>query len=79
MATVQPIVEDASAFVQREYSAAAKRALARKPVLFINNEWVPSTHGATLVFLCAVSKAASRVYQRAGFRPCGSLVEYTRE
>jgi ribosomal protein S18 acetylase RimI-like enzyme len=36
-------------------------------------------HGATLVFLCAVSKAASRVYQRAGFRPCGSLVEYTRE
>ena len=37
------------------------------------------THGAALVFLCAVSEEASRVYQRAGFRPCGSLVEYTRE
>ncbi|HEY6823438.1 MAG TPA: aldehyde dehydrogenase family protein, partial [Steroidobacteraceae bacterium] len=49
MATVQPIVEDSSSFVQREYSPAAKRALARKPALFINNEWVSSTHGATLV------------------------------
>src|SRR5499427_6306422 len=49
MATVQPIVEDRSDFVQRDYSPAAKRALARKPALFINNEWVPSTHGATLV------------------------------
>jgi phenylacetaldehyde dehydrogenase len=48
MATVQPIVEDSSSFVQREYSPAAKRALARKPALFINNEWVSSTHGATL-------------------------------
>jgi ribosomal protein S18 acetylase RimI-like enzyme len=36
-------------------------------------------HGATLVFLCAVSEEAGRVYQRAGFRPCGLLVEYTRE
>jgi phenylacetaldehyde dehydrogenase len=49
MATVQPIVEDTRSFVQREYSAAAKRALARKPALFINNEWVASSHGATLV------------------------------
>jgi len=49
MATVQPIIEDSSSFVQREYSPAAKRALARKPALFINNEWVSSTHGATLV------------------------------
>src|SRR5215468_5819919 len=49
MATVQPIVEDRNSFVQREYSAAAKRALARKPALFINNEWVSSTHGATLI------------------------------
>jgi phenylacetaldehyde dehydrogenase len=48
MATVQPIVQDSSSFVQREYSAAAKRALARKPALFINNEWVASSHGATL-------------------------------
>jgi ribosomal protein S18 acetylase RimI-like enzyme len=37
------------------------------------------TYGATLVFLCAVSEEASRVYQRVGFRPCGSLVEYTRQ
>ena len=29
---------------QREYSAAAKAALARKPALFINNEWVSSSH-----------------------------------
>src|SRR5499427_467366 len=49
MATVQPIVEDSSSFVQREYSPAAKRALARKPALFINNEWVASSHGATIV------------------------------
>jgi ribosomal protein S18 acetylase RimI-like enzyme len=37
------------------------------------------THGATLVFLCAVSEEASRVYQRAGFRPGATLIEYTRE
>jgi len=49
MATVQPSVEDSGSFVQREYSPAAKRALARKPALFINNEWVASTHGATLI------------------------------
>jgi ribosomal protein S18 acetylase RimI-like enzyme len=36
-------------------------------------------HGATLVFLCAVSEEAGRVYQRASFRPCAALVEYTRE
>jgi predicted GNAT family acetyltransferase len=36
-------------------------------------------HGATLIFLCAVSEEAGRVYQRAGFRPCESLVEYTRQ
>jgi hypothetical protein len=35
-------------------------------------------HGASLVFLCAVSEEAGRVYQRAGFRPCAALVEYTR-
>src|SRR5690242_21320278 len=34
---------------QREYSSAAKRALARKPALFINNEWVSSSHAATLI------------------------------
>jgi ribosomal protein S18 acetylase RimI-like enzyme len=37
------------------------------------------THGATLVFLCAASEQAGRVYQRVGFRPCATLVEYTRQ
>ncbi len=49
MASVQPIVEDTKSFVQREYSPAAKRALGRKPALFINNEWVSSSRGATLI------------------------------
>lgn len=30
---------------QRPYSAAAQAALGRKPALFINNEWVSSSHG----------------------------------
>lgn len=34
--------------MQREYSTAAKQMLARKPSLFINNEWVASSHGATI-------------------------------
>jgi phenylacetaldehyde dehydrogenase len=29
---------------QRPYSAAAQAVLARKPALFINNEWVASSH-----------------------------------
>lgn len=33
---------------QRPYSAAAQAALARKPALFINNEWVASSHGALI-------------------------------
>jgi phenylacetaldehyde dehydrogenase len=37
-----------NSLAQFEYSAAAKRAIARKPALFINNEWVSSTHGATI-------------------------------
>lgn len=34
--------------VQPEYSATAKAFLAREPQLFINNEWVDSSHDATL-------------------------------
>ena len=34
--------------VQREYSEAAKKAIARKPQLFINGEWVDSSHDKTL-------------------------------
>jgi phenylacetaldehyde dehydrogenase len=37
-----------SSFFQPEYSAVAKKTVSRKPGLFINNEWVSSTHGATL-------------------------------
>jgi phenylacetaldehyde dehydrogenase len=33
---------------QAEYSAEAKKALERKPQLFINGEWVDSTHDATI-------------------------------
>jgi phenylacetaldehyde dehydrogenase len=49
MATVLSQVEHTESLSQLEYSAAAKRVLARKPALFINNEWVSSTHGATVV------------------------------
>lgn len=48
MATVQPIRRETESFTQPEYSAAAKCALARKPALFINNEWVRSSHERTL-------------------------------
>lgn len=37
-----------NSMVQPEYSDAAKKALARKPSLFINNEWVESTTGKTV-------------------------------
>src|SRR6266700_2281174 len=47
MATVQTVLTSDS-FGQLAYSPAAKSALARKPALFINNEWVRSTHDATL-------------------------------
>ena len=33
---------------QRPYSAAAQAFLSRKPTLFINGEWVESSHGATI-------------------------------
>ena len=49
MATVLSPVNPAESLSQFEYSATAKRVLARKPALFINNEWVNSTHGATVV------------------------------
>jgi phenylacetaldehyde dehydrogenase len=49
MATVLSPVDPAESLSQFEYSAAANRVLARKPALFINNEWVNSTHGATVV------------------------------
>jgi len=48
MATAPTAIQSAASFNQLDYSATAKRALARKPALFIDNEWVPSTHNATL-------------------------------
>jgi phenylacetaldehyde dehydrogenase len=49
MAMAQTVVRPTDFFAQLEYSANAKRTLARTPALFINNEWVRSTHDATLV------------------------------
>ncbi len=49
MATARTDIQSSASFVQLDYSPAAKRALARQPALFINNEWVRSTHNATLV------------------------------
>jgi phenylacetaldehyde dehydrogenase len=49
MATVHAVAPKTDPFMQLDYSPAVKRALARKPALFINNEWVRSTHDATLV------------------------------
>lgn len=37
-----------TSFKQLDYSPAAKQALSRKPQLFINNEWVNSSHDATI-------------------------------
>jgi phenylacetaldehyde dehydrogenase len=48
MATVQSQVAASASLLQRDYSAASVRTLARKPALFINNKWVSSTHGETL-------------------------------
>src|SRR5437762_653766 len=36
---------------QFAYSETAKKVLARKPQLFINNEWVDSTHGETIAVI----------------------------
>jgi phenylacetaldehyde dehydrogenase len=35
-------------YQQHAYSEAAKKALARKPALFINGEWVASSHDSTI-------------------------------
>src|SRR5258708_34042438 len=48
MATAPTVMQSTDSYIQRDYSAAAKRALARNPALFVNNEWVPSSHDATL-------------------------------
>jgi phenylacetaldehyde dehydrogenase len=48
MATAQSQVAASASLLQRDYSAASVRTLARKPALFINNKWVSSTHGETL-------------------------------
>ncbi len=38
-------------FRQFDYSDAAKKALSRKPSLFINNEWVNSSHDETIAVI----------------------------
>ncbi len=49
MAIAQESAELSGALIQPDYSDAAKRAIARKPALFINNTWVSSSHDATIV------------------------------
>lgn len=41
-------MNQANPFQQREYSSAAQQLLARKPQIFINNQWVDSTGDQTL-------------------------------
>src|SRR5258706_8010569 len=48
MATSPTVMQFSDSFTQLDYSAAAKRAMARQPAIFINNEWVRSTHSATI-------------------------------
>jgi len=48
MATPEVAARPNDSLTQLEYSAAAKRALARRPALFINNEWVGSSHDVTI-------------------------------
>ncbi len=48
MATAPAAIRQPDSFIQPDYSAAAKRSLAREPALFINNEWVPSSRDSTL-------------------------------
>jgi phenylacetaldehyde dehydrogenase len=57
MATVSAVARQADSFAQLDYSPAVRRILSRSPAHFINNEWVSSTHGATL----AVEDPSSRL------------------
>ncbi len=62
MATAQADLHLPNSLIQPEYSPAAKRALARDPALFINNEWVRSTHSATLIVEDpSIGKEVSRI------------------
>src|SRR5690349_3891423 len=51
-----------SKLAQHEYSDAAKRALSRRPALFIDNEWVsPSTDATIPVIDPSSGKEISRI------------------
>jgi phenylacetaldehyde dehydrogenase len=58
---------------QPAYSEAAKKALSRKPQLFINNEWVSSSHDATIAVedpstgkdVCRIVDASDKDVDRA--------------
>jgi phenylacetaldehyde dehydrogenase len=60
-------------YKQFEYSAAAKKFLSRHPKLFINNEWVSSSHGATIAVedpssgreICQIADASDKDVDRA--------------
>ncbi len=60
-------------FLQREYSKPAKEFLSRWPKLFINNEWVASSHDATIAVedpssgkeICRIVDASDKDVDRA--------------
>jgi phenylacetaldehyde dehydrogenase len=60
-------------YKQFEYSASAKKFLSRHPKLFINNEWVSSSHGATIPVedpssgreICQIADASDKDVDRA--------------
>ncbi len=62
-----------TSYKQFEYSAAAKKFLSRHPKLFINNEWVSSSHGETIAVedpssgreICQIADASDKDVDRA--------------
>src|SRR5258706_2944717 len=48
MATSPTVMQSSDSFTQLDYSAAAKRAVARQPAILVTNEWVRSTYSATI-------------------------------
>ena len=49
---------------QPAYSDAASKALARKPQLFIDGEWVDSTGGKTIAVIRSLDRARDRPHRR---------------
>ncbi len=79
MAIAPTAIQSADSFIQRDYSAAAKRALARKPALFINDEWVPSSRDSTVaVEDPSIGRKISRIVD-ASYKQSGIGREQARQ